>query len=286
VNIDFESARSDGWPLDRRSAEELLNALSFVLPAGERYFIESVQHYLDRITDPILKEQAKLFIYQEAMHSKEHARCNQVLMEAHPYGDRIAKFTESGLNLNRRLMPRASQLAFSCAWEHFTAMLADGVLARQVSFLARTHPVFATLWMWHAAEETEHKAVCFDVYQHIFGKGVVSYLHRVTVMLLATVLFFITATVGIRQIQKGYRNQQAHPAVAASTDGPSTEHPKDMPSLWFLLSRVVFLRLYFDYYRPTFHPWNHDNAHLVAEWKERYRGFGAGPDSAPGDTRA
>jgi predicted metal-dependent hydrolase len=27
------------------------------------------------------------------------------------------------------------------------------------------------MWLWHAVEEAEHKAVCFDVYQQVCGKG-------------------------------------------------------------------------------------------------------------------
>ena len=38
-------------------------------------------------------------------------------------------------------------------------------------------------------------------------------------------------------------------------------------------------RLYFSYYRPSFHPWDHDNAHFVAEWKDRYPGFGLAPEA-------
>jgi predicted metal-dependent hydrolase len=279
VNIDFLSAKADGWPLDRKDTEELLNALSFVFPVGEKFFIESVQAFLDRITDPELKERAKLFIYQEAMHSKEHARCNDVLLEAHPYGEQIEKFTDTCLYLNRRFLPKATQLAATCAFEHFTAMLADRLLSSQESFMATTNPAFATLWLWHAVEETEHKAVCFDVYQHLFGKGVVAYLHRIIVMFFATLGFFITAAVGLRQIKKGIKS--THNAAAAAPDGrPQT----GQPNLWYLLKNIVFLRLYTDYYRPSFHPWNHDNAYLIERWKVRYHDLGLG--AAPGAAEA
>ena len=48
-----------------------------------------------------------------------------------------------------------------------------------------------------------------------------------------------------------------------------------------LLWEGVPWRVYFSNYRPTFHPWDHDNRPQIAEWKERYKGFGerSGPGS-------
>jgi hypothetical protein len=46
------------------------------------------------------------------------------------------------------------------------------------------------------------------------------------------------------------------------------------PNIWHLFRNIIFLRLYLDYYRPSFHPWNHDNSHLIEEWKKRYHDLG------------
>ncbi len=67
VNLDFASANAGAWSHRKTGFEDALNALSFVFPIGEAYFINSVRHYLSRIKAPILKEQAERFIYQEAM---------------------------------------------------------------------------------------------------------------------------------------------------------------------------------------------------------------------------
>ncbi len=55
-----------------RDDENVLNAISFLFPSGETYFIHSVKYYLDRIEDPVLKDQAKHFVYQEAMQKQVH----------------------------------------------------------------------------------------------------------------------------------------------------------------------------------------------------------------------
>ncbi|MGK7644011.1 metal-dependent hydrolase, partial [Salmonella enterica] len=43
------------------------------------FFIESVRHYQDRITDPELREAIRAFIGQEGHHAKEHKGLNEFL---------------------------------------------------------------------------------------------------------------------------------------------------------------------------------------------------------------
>ena len=203
VNIDFESAKTPGWHPSRRELEDFLNAISFVFPPGEKFFIESVQNYQDRITDPVLKDQVKRFIYQEAMHTKEHNRANRVLDQSYPYGNDIEKFTGTILSLTQRFTPKAIRLAVTCALEHFTAILAELLLRNQEQFIAESDPAFAALWLWHAVEEAEHKAVCFDVYRQVVGKGPLSYIVRVGAMVSSTLFFLLTL------VCRGQADQQA-----------------------------------------------------------------------------
>jgi hypothetical protein len=267
VKIDFAAANASGWSGRNTGLDDVLNALSFVFPAGEAYFINSVRYYLGRITDPVLKEQAERFIYQEAMHSKEHARSNQVLKQIHPYGREMERMADALLGFGRRFTPKATQLATSCALEHFTAMLADVLLRDQRRLIDESEPAFVALWLWHAVEETEHKAVCFDVYQHIFGRGVLSYLHRVFIMATTSLTFVAVMAVGFGMIKWKKRRQH----------GRSDLRSAGMPRLGVMLGSVT-LKMYLDYYRFSFHPWQQNNAHLIDEWKAHYANFGAGLD--------
>jgi len=272
VNIIFNPANAKGWYWTRKDIEDFLNALSFVFPSGEKFFIQSVQHYQNRITDPALKDQVKRFIYQEAMHTKEHSRCNEALYDAHPYGHDIEKFTARMMALNRLIFPKSWQLASTCALEHFTAIVADALLRIQETFIAESDPAFASLWLWHAVEEAEHKGVCFDVYQTMFGEGVVSYLRRVNVMFWITVGFLVLTFISSRLVKKGEKARH-------HTTGEPAGAPSSKSGTRHLLKEIVSLKLYFDYYRPSFHPWDHDNRDHIEEWKRRYRNFGAGPDA-------
>jgi predicted metal-dependent hydrolase len=279
VKIDFASARAERWSRDSKEFENALNAMSFLFPAGESFFINSVQNYLGKIADPVLKEEAGRFIYQEAMHSKEHARSNEVLKQAHPYGSEMERVARAMLAPSRRFAPKASQLATSCAIEHFTAMFADSILREQDHVREYNDPAFADLWLWHAVEETEHKAVCFDVYQHVVGKGVFAYLLRVSTMATVTLLGAAAIGVGFAIINWKQRRERRASGVAAATERTGA------PSIRKLM-HFAPLKLYLDYYRPSFHPWNHQNAYLIDQWKKAYGDFGLPKEAAPAAARA
>ena len=51
---------------------QISNGVNLLFPAGERFFVRSVYHYLDRIDDPKLKEAIKGFGGQEGRHAKAH----------------------------------------------------------------------------------------------------------------------------------------------------------------------------------------------------------------------
>ena len=69
-------------------------------------------------------------------------------------------------------------VATTAAAEHFTASLAGYVLSDNTWGDTDVDPEMAHLFLWHAAEEVEHRHVAYDVYRHIGG----GYLRRAAVM--------------------------------------------------------------------------------------------------------
>ena len=160
--VDLDAPLPRLWFGDNVFATHLVNGLNLLFPAGERFFVRSVKHYLDRVDDESLRAQIKGFFGQEGRHAKEHERVFERLEEQ---GFAVRPFLRAyewfAYGVVERVSPPAIRLAATAACEHYTALLAEQALARDLLDLA--HPTMRALLKWHAAEEIEHRAVAYDV---------------------------------------------------------------------------------------------------------------------------
>jgi predicted metal-dependent hydrolase len=232
-------------------------AFSLIFPDGERFFVESVLRFRDRIDDPALMARVRGFAAQEAMHAKEHAAFNEVVERLGvsvmaPLGRDLGRLL-AGV---RRLSPEA-QLAVTCALEHMTAVMGEQLL-RDDAYRESIHPSVRGLWAWHALEECEHKDVAFDVYEVVGG----GYLRRVAAMALVTLgfaLFLSRAHVSMLR----ERGLLGEPRLLARM----LVHQWVRPGIF---RQIV--PAYLAYYRPGFHPTDIETGALVARWRERLFG--------------
>ncbi len=275
VNIEFSSSHALAWVRENSDYKNTLNAVSFTFPAGEKYFVKSVNFYMDRIKDPELKDRTRRFIYQEAMHAKEHDRANKFLLEVYPDGKLLERMTKVLFAISRRCKPRATQLATTCALEHFTALLAHVLLSRQEEFLVHSDEEFTNFWLWHAVEESEHKAVCFDVYEHIYGVGLLSYLHRISMMAFISFIFVLSLGTCFSIIAFKQKIQQLRHRLSGQKMKPPASTGTAKLSALF---QGVAPSKYFDYYRRSFHPLNTDSSTLIQKWKLNHAEFGLARD--------
>jgi hypothetical protein len=231
----------------------VVTVLSSVFPEGEDFFVRTVRNYRDRITDPELKAQVAGFIGQEAMHGREHRSFNQRLQTLGYPTRRIDRMTGMGLRLGEKVLPRHVQLAITAALEHYTATLAEVLLTDPEARAMLDVDEVRSLFLWHALEESEHKAVAFDVYESVSGS------HRVRAGVMnAVTVGFIFAVVG-------------HTILSLLADRSTRDVRRLARSLralrrspWLKLEVLRRLR---DYNRRGFHPDDHDNTALVEEWR-------------------
>lgn len=240
------------WHGGRRAVSLYFDNLSLFFPAGERFFITSVKAHAHLIHDAELQREVRAFCGQEGVHGREHVRYNRML-DAQGYpATAIERRLEQRLRRIAGLIPPRRQLAITCALEHFTAVMGHTVLSDE-RLLAGATPEMAELWRWHAAEENEHKAVAFDVYQRAGG----NYFERVTAMIGATLVFWTLVVI--------------HQLRLMHADGCLFSLREWRSLLVFSFVNPGGLRRligkYFVYFRPGFHPNQLDNRPALADWR-------------------
>ncbi len=248
--------RISDWHAAGPNVTQFMNALSLFFPGGERMFIDAVRDYRDQIPDPDLKKAAQAFIGQEAMHSREHIEYNDLMEAAGLPAHKIDKAVWARTHYIRSRTPRVTPLLLTIALEHYTALMGD-MLLRYPGMVGGSQENYERIWRWHAMEEIEHKAVAFDVYEKCVGRGPKAYAMRSAAMLFTTLTFWPDLISAYRAMAR------ADPACrAAGWRG----HLKVFN---FTIGRPGYLRRlvpeFLGYFRYSFHPWQQNNSHLLAE---------------------
>jgi len=261
-HFDMDSAREGHWLDGNPVATAIFNAMSLTFPGGERLFMDAVKAYRGKV-DGKLAQDVKDFIAQEAIHSREHHLLNNMIdREKYPVAEIEAAIAEK-IAFGRSGGPMRMLIATICL-EHFTSMMADLMVDLDVDgspLFSKTEPSLERLWRWHAMEETEHKAVAYDVFMEA-TKGwspLKRYFRRSLSMLLITQQFTqnIAEYASKLLVADGYEPDAARRAVKTFL----WKKPALFGSGW---------AIWLSWFKPGFHPWDHDNRDVMASWKEEF----------------
>lgn len=232
-----------------------VNALQSTFPEGERFFIDSARDvYAGLAADslsPVMKQDLGAFIQQEARHGKVHEAWGEALVEVgyvrmRVYDEQIRKFRIR----SRQHVGALNRLALTAAMEHMTASIARLLLDKRRDLLDTAERPARDVLAWHALEECEHKAVCFDLYQHAGG----GYFRRCLALLLGLLDLFVHVHIRHRYLLKadGLWTWKTRWLVLRDVWGPTGV----MGSMYGLLWR---------YLKPGFHPWDTDERSAFIE---------------------
>lgn len=240
------------WMAGDPVATAISNGINMLFPHGERFFVRSVNHYLDQIKDPDLRVQVLAFFKQEGHHAKAHDTFNDVMRtQGFAIDGFLTRYRKISSWLEARL-PAKLNLAGTAAAEHYTAILAHGAFTK--GMLDAAAPGMRELLAWHAAEEIEHKAVAYDVLQEVDP----SYLLRLAGLAYATVMLGTfwawSARTLLRQEGISFGDLRRHLRAIRNTPGNEP------------IIKSVFLAGIRQYIRRDFHPHQTANEHLAAEW--------------------
>ncbi len=259
---DIAASLARDWYDNHAFKTAWFNAMSITFPLGEKFFIDSVRKFADRIDDEKLQQDIRGFCGQEGFHRREHERYNEALCNARGYDlERLEGRLEKNINWSRKFFSPLECLATTAALEHLTAIMAESALDDDDPMISDSDSAMQALWQWHAAEEMEHKSVAFDVYRAVGGT---ERMRRQTMRLAS---FFLMADVLYGVVHMLRRDRKLW-----------------RPRLWwdgwkFLFFKGGILRriwpAYREYYREGFHPWDRDTRELLSAWQSQDTYVGA-----------
>jgi predicted metal-dependent hydrolase len=230
------------------------NSLSASFPAGEAFFIETVRRFRDSVPAE-LTAQIDQFVKQEAHHTREHVAFNRQVTGAGYDIAAIDKRIADSLVQARTTHPVA-QLLVTVSLEHFTAIFAHAMLARAGQQFDGASAETRAMWIWHAIEEIEHKGVAFDTYMHITRS-----LKPAKRWAIRSLVFF--------RVSRNFIANRVNDALALLAQDGITGWRAKARLWWYLLGTPGVLRQvalpWASYFRPGFHPWDHDDRALIAE---------------------
>jgi len=260
------------WMQGSAGLTHFMTALSALFPAGEKFFIDSVRavRYHPAIKDnQELQKEISAFIGQEAMHTQEHVGFNA---SAQKYGHDVEcldRYTDKVIQGARKVFAGVGKpfgitqemvdLTATTALEHFTATIATQLLRNSHIQELMSDDTMKTMWLWHAIEENEHKAVAYDVFEGVFGQGTKAYLLRTSSLVAAMLTLFVVQNYFLFRLLKEDKqlNLEAFKAIYTYAYSPSKGIITGMG------------REMLAYFRPGFHPNDLDTVSLLDTWKAK-----------------
>lgn len=169
--VDLKPAIARHWNGGDAFRSAFFNALSMSFPAGEQFFIDAVRRGMKALPPDAqarFADEVQAFIGQEATHRRIHGLFNEHLARQglvnHWEGRIVARSARlEGID------PR-NWVAVTAATEHWTAIFAEHLLAHP-QLLQGAEPRLRDLWLWHCAEESEHRSTAFDLYLAMGGNA-------------------------------------------------------------------------------------------------------------------
>ncbi|TAM92148.1 metal-dependent hydrolase [bacterium] len=173
-SVDADSLRAGARYWNRTGVRSrFFDALSLLLPAGEAFFIDTVETWRarsDLSSNQALDTEIDRFIREETAHLQAHRRYNASLAADLPtvgaVAQRAGRVTDDLAKLSAPM-----QLALVAAFEHLTTVLAEEISSHAYLIVDdESRP--SRLWRWHAREELGHRDVAMDTAVHAgIGRG-------------------------------------------------------------------------------------------------------------------
>lgn len=192
VGFEYPADTDPMWVPHMPEFSAAANAISLGMPYAEPLFIKAVRSTYDRLDDD-LRVRSDSYVKQETGHHTQHKRFNDIVAARYPGTLVVQRLMAANAAWVWRRSPRF-RVAYAAAGETISYGVARWTEAHLGEVMDRADPVPATLFAWHLAEEIEHKANTYDVFEATDGSRL-RYARAAVVGLLTIAAFTALGTV-------------------------------------------------------------------------------------------
>jgi predicted metal-dependent hydrolase len=166
------------------------NSISLMMPYVEPFIAKTMRAAAPRLDEP-LRSATESFARQELSHHVQHRRFNDLLAEQCPGIRRLERWMRWSYDRIHRKRSAAFNIAFAAGSEAGAFGIARWIDHHVATLFDEADPEVAALFLWHLAEEVEHKAAAHDVFVAT-GGGRIRYA-AATTLSMAMLVFFTFA---------------------------------------------------------------------------------------------
>lgn len=203
VHVDVDAARTMAWHPTMPELAAAANGISLLLPDVEPYIARSMRRVLDELDEP-LRARTEAYVRQELAHHVEHRRFNAALAEACPGVARVERLVRRAYGWLGRTRSTAFGVAFAAASEAIAFGIARWADRHVADLFDGADPDAARLFLWHLAEEVEHKSAAFEVFEATAGSRV-RYVSAALVSLVLLIGFTVAGALVQLRAQRRLR---------------------------------------------------------------------------------
>jgi predicted metal-dependent hydrolase len=196
VSFEYPDDFEPMWVPHHPEFSAAANAISLGMPYAEPLFIRAVRSTFDQIDDD-LRARSESYIRQETGHHTQHKRFNDLISARYPGTLRVQRMMAANSAWVWRRSPRF-RVAYAAAGETISYAVARWTEAHLGELIDGADPVPATLFCWHLAEEIEHKANTYDVFEATDGSRLRYAAAMVVGFLTIAAFTFVGALVQLR----------------------------------------------------------------------------------------
>ncbi len=175
IRFEYDDSFAPEWHPRLPEFACVANAVSLMMPYAEPYIVKSVRRSIPRL-DADLQAEATAYARQEMQHHKQHRKLNDIVVASNPKLRRVERAMDKTFSHLLEHRSQAFNLAFAAGFETLAYTGARWTEKQLGSLFDGADPTASTLFLWHLAEEVEHKSVAYDVFQAVSGKRLTQFV--------------------------------------------------------------------------------------------------------------